>query len=93
MEWDKKDRELGMHRAITRRDFLNGAALGAGGVLAADPLLLALMAEDYAPEKALGCQTIKLDCLLRPAARKYSAQSSPGAIAAKSACFQVLLAL
>jgi spermidine dehydrogenase len=54
MERDKKDRELGMHRAITRRDFLNGAALGAGGVLAADPLLLALMAEDYAPEKAPG---------------------------------------
>src|SRR4029077_5962451 len=54
MERDKKDRELGMHRAITRRDFLNGAALGAGGVLAADPLLLALMAEDYAPEKAHG---------------------------------------
>src|SRR5579863_7255514 len=54
MERDKKDRELGMNRAITRRDFLNGAALGAGGVLAADPLLLALMAEDYAPEKAPG---------------------------------------
>src|SRR6202040_2460978 len=52
MEWDKKDRELGMHREITRRDFLNGAALGAGGVLAGDPMLLALMAEDYAPEKA-----------------------------------------
>src|SRR6202166_794555 len=54
MERDKKDRELGMHREITRRDFLNGAALGAGGVLVADPLLLALMAEDYAPEKAPG---------------------------------------
>ena len=50
----KKDRELGMHRAITRRDFLNGVALGAGGVLAADPGLLALMAEEYAPEKAPG---------------------------------------
>ena len=50
----KKDRELGMHRAITRRDFLNGVALGASGVLAADPGLLALMAEEYAPEKAPG---------------------------------------
>ena len=29
----------------------------------------------------------------RPAPRKYSAQSRPGALAAKSACFQVLLAL
>src|SRR6202030_3058677 len=50
----KKDRELGMHRPITRRDFLNGVALGAGGVLAADPMLLALMMEEYAPEKARG---------------------------------------
>src|ERR1700730_6312774 len=54
MERDKKDRELGMHRAITRRDFLNGVALGAGGVLAADPLFVALTAEEYAPEKAPG---------------------------------------
>ena len=29
-----RDRHLGMHRDITRRDFLNGIALGAGGVLA-----------------------------------------------------------
>jgi spermidine dehydrogenase len=28
------DRELGMNRDITRRDFLNGVAIGAGGVLA-----------------------------------------------------------
>ena len=27
------DRELGMHRAITRRDFLNGIAVGAGSML------------------------------------------------------------
>ena len=31
---DSRDRELGMQRSITRRDFLNGAAVGAGGVLA-----------------------------------------------------------
>src|ERR1700676_2261419 len=54
MDQGKKERELGMHRAITRRDFLNGVALGAGGVLAADPLLLALMAEEHEPEKAPG---------------------------------------
>jgi spermidine dehydrogenase len=54
MDRDKKDRELGMHRAITRRDFLNGVALSAAGVLAGDPLLLALLAEEYAPEKARG---------------------------------------
>jgi spermidine dehydrogenase len=29
-----RDRELGMHRPITRRDFLNGVAIGAGGVVA-----------------------------------------------------------
>jgi spermidine dehydrogenase len=29
-----RDREIGMHRAITRRDFLNGIAVGAGGALA-----------------------------------------------------------
>jgi spermidine dehydrogenase len=29
-----RDRELGMHRNITRRDFLNGVALGVGGTLA-----------------------------------------------------------
>jgi spermidine dehydrogenase len=29
-----RDRELGMNRDITRRDFLNGMAIGAGGVLA-----------------------------------------------------------
>ena len=28
------DRELGMDRAITRRDFLNGVAIGIGGALA-----------------------------------------------------------
>jgi len=30
---DSQDRELGMHRKITRRDFLNGAAVTAGAVL------------------------------------------------------------
>jgi spermidine dehydrogenase len=32
---DARDRELGMDRDITRRDFLNGIAVGAGGLLAA----------------------------------------------------------
>src|SRR6516164_5238596 len=44
-----KDRELGMDRAITRRDFLNGVAIGVGG------LALPAWAFDetpYAPEKA-----------------------------------------
>jgi spermidine dehydrogenase len=39
---DKHDRELGMGCPITRRDFLNGAALGIGGALASQNLLAAL---------------------------------------------------
>ena len=52
MSETKRDRELGMHCAITRRDFLNGVAVGAGGLLAADPLLATLATEETASEKA-----------------------------------------
>src|SRR5579863_6111678 len=38
-----RDRELGMHRNITRRDFLNGMAVGAGGMVAS-PWLAGLLA-------------------------------------------------
>lgn len=38
-----RDRELGMYRNITRRDFLNGMAIGAGGALAS-PWLEGLLA-------------------------------------------------
>ena len=54
MSENKRNQELGMHCAITRRDFLNGVAVGAGGLLAADPLLATLVAEETAPEKAAG---------------------------------------
>lgn len=50
----KKDRDLGMNRAITRRDFLNGVALGAGGILTTPHWLAALDTPAYAPEKAPG---------------------------------------
>lgn len=43
--WAQRDRELGMDRAITRRDFLNGVALGVGGTLAANALAPELLAE------------------------------------------------
>src|SRR5688572_23849887 len=33
--WSERDRELGMDRPITRRDFLNGVALTVGGAAAA----------------------------------------------------------
>lgn len=54
---EKKDRELGMDGAITRRDFLNGVAVGVGGTLAgsafgAETLLAAAALDDFAPEKA-----------------------------------------
>src|SRR6516225_147794 len=54
---ERRDRELGMHREITRRDFLNGVATGAGAALLGGPLeaaeLLATGAlDEFAPEKA-----------------------------------------
>ena len=50
----RKDRQLGMGCPITRRDFLNGVAIGAGGLLASDPALAALLDDERAPEKAPG---------------------------------------
>ena len=38
---NRKDRELGMGRGITRRDFLNGAALAAGAAMLPSELLAA----------------------------------------------------
>ena len=53
----KKDRELGMQREITRRDFLNGVAVGTGaalltGSLSPQQLLAAGALDEFAPEKA-----------------------------------------
>src|SRR5882672_3933345 len=52
-----KDKELGMGREITRRDFLNGVAIGVGGTLvageiSADTLLAAGALNEFAPEKS-----------------------------------------
>jgi spermidine dehydrogenase len=57
MSVEQKDRELGMNRAITRRDFLNGVAVGVGttltsGALGAETLLAGAALDDFAPEKA-----------------------------------------
>ncbi len=57
MSMEKKDLELGMQCPITRRDFLNGVAIGVGGSLLGgpllgDPLLAAIGIDEYAPEKA-----------------------------------------
>ena len=54
MSTDKRDRELGMDRGISRRDFLNGAAVAIGGAALGQPLLAALPVADDAPEKAPG---------------------------------------
>jgi spermidine dehydrogenase len=58
MSTHEKDRELGMDRAITRRDFLNGAAVSVGAILAgsafgAEALLAAAALDDFEPEKAV----------------------------------------
>ena len=59
MDEQKKDKELGMTREITRRDFLNGAAIGTGatllgGSLDAERLLAAAIFDETAPEKQPG---------------------------------------
>ncbi|HXM15362.1 MAG TPA: twin-arginine translocation signal domain-containing protein, partial [Candidatus Eremiobacteraceae bacterium] len=41
MSEEKKNRELGMKCPISRRDFLNGVAIGMGGALAGETLLAA----------------------------------------------------
>src|SRR5467141_5302084 len=53
----KKDKELGMGCDITRRDFLNGVAMGAGatllgGTVRANTLLAAAVLDEFDPEKA-----------------------------------------
>lgn len=53
----RRDAELGMNREITRRDFLNGVAVGTGaallgGALSAQQLLAAGALDEFAPEKA-----------------------------------------
>ena len=47
---DSQDRQLGMHRRITRRDFLNGVAVTAGAAMM--PWHLAAADEPAAPEKS-----------------------------------------
>jgi spermidine dehydrogenase len=56
MTVNKRDRDLGMTCAITRRDFLNGAARGAGGALlfaglSPEAVLGAEVGDEFAPEK------------------------------------------
>jgi spermidine dehydrogenase len=54
MSEENRGRELGMGRGITRRDFLNGVAVGVGGALGAETLLAAAAFDDFAPEMAAG---------------------------------------
>src|SRR5438477_5523723 len=48
---DPNDKELGMDRSITRRDFLNGVAVTAGASLL-PPHMLAALQHDLGPEKS-----------------------------------------
>src|SRR5438445_13875710 len=50
---DSSDKELGMDRSITRRDFLNGVAATAGAAML-PPHLLAALQNDLDPEKSPG---------------------------------------
>src|SRR6266446_3333616 len=57
MSNEKIEKDLGMGREITRRDFLNGVAVGVGGTLVGggigtDTLLAAAALDEFAPEKA-----------------------------------------
>jgi spermidine dehydrogenase len=54
MSDEKRDRELGMRCPISRRDFLNGVAVGVGGALVSESLLSGATTsdDDFAPEKA-----------------------------------------
>jgi spermidine dehydrogenase len=59
MDEEKKDKELGMGREITRRDFLNGVAISAGaslvnGSFAAEKLLAAAMLDEPLRQDAPG---------------------------------------
>src|SRR5258706_6228588 len=52
-----EEKDLGMGREITRRDFLNGVAIGVGGTLVGkgigtETLLAAAALDEFAPEKA-----------------------------------------
>jgi spermidine dehydrogenase len=57
MSEEKTNKDLGMNREITRRDFLNGVAVGVGGTLVGggittETMLAAAVLDEFAPEKA-----------------------------------------
>jgi len=57
MDHRNRDKDLGMDREISRRDFLNGVSIGVGGSLLGcaippEDLLAAGILDDFAPEKA-----------------------------------------
>jgi hypothetical protein len=58
----KIDRELGMDRQITRRDFLNGVAIVTGATLAAGPLRENCLRRAYSTSLPL---KIRLNTILR----------------------------
>ena len=48
----RSDRELGMDREITRRDFVNGVGVAITGSLVSPSWLACLGVTEFAPEKA-----------------------------------------
>ena len=61
MSEEKKDRELGMRCPISRRDFLNGVAVGVGGALAGDTLLAASVVDAKEADRARSAAAGVLD--------------------------------
>jgi spermidine dehydrogenase len=55
------NRDFGLHRRITRRDFLNGVALGVGGTLVLPNWARALLARDAADPRVAGQTTKRAD--------------------------------
>lgn len=57
MDEESKSKRLGTERGVTRRDFLNGVAIGVGGsflgaAVRPEDLIAACVLDDFAPEKA-----------------------------------------
>jgi spermidine dehydrogenase len=62
---EKQDRELGMGRPISRRDFLNGAAVAIGGLLASQRALAALAPAEFVLQTGAP-QTASTDAAFAP---------------------------
>ena len=94
----RKNRQLGMDRDITRRDFLNGTSIAVGGSLLATPLSQALAALDSSPSEQMmpGYGTDKLMEIGRQSLdeiNQVAVQTPPISAGYHSTCGLALLSL